>query len=525
MPGTSKLARYRYIRTLGAGGMGIVSLAQDTMLGRPVALKRISSMGDDHALVRLRREALLGASISHPNLVAVYDVVDSEDGDVVIVMEYVEGETLRQAMSRDVQLPPGEVLRVLTGAAAGLDAIHAEGIVHRDVKPANLLLGIDGEVKVADLGIAAVADQTRLTAAGSVLGSLSYMAPEQLRDEPATPAVDIYALAAVAWEALAGEKARKEPNVVALAYALSTQPPPTLSSVWPAAPPALDALLAGAMAQAPDQRPRSAGELVARLGAALEPVNRMPLHLAGEHPASAPATAQPAPAMPAPAMPAPAVPAPAMPAPGMPAPGVPAPAMPAPAVPAPAVPAPADASPPFRSRSRPAKGWVAVPMLGITIVAAGLAAVLSSGGGPPGHLSRQATTKHSSRPRGARTNTTGTAGAPPSATVTAVESFYQLAAAHRYAQAWALADPALRAQLNGYQSFQNTFAGDRAITFSAAQVVTQSSTAATVSITTKSVRTDGTQHCTGTVSLESSGSGSGWLLHQIAISCAAATGP
>ena len=493
MPGTSKLARYRYIRTLGAGGMGIVSLAQDTMLGRSVALKRISSMGGDHALVRLRREALLGASISHTNLVSIYDVLDSEDGDVVIVMEYVEGETLRQALSRDIQLAPGEVLRVLTGAAAGLDAIHAQGIVHRDVKPANLLLGIDGEVKVADLGIAAVADQTRLTAAGSVLGSLSYMAPEQLRDEPATPAVDIYALAAVAWEALAGEKARKEPNVVALAYALSTQPPPPLSSVWPAAPPVLDALLAAAMAQDPAQRPRSAGELVARLGAALESANRTPLHFAAQHAASAPATAQP-----------PAVPAPRAPA---------------------AEPAAAEASAPVRGRSRRAKVWVAVPGLGIAIVAAGMAAVLSSGGGSPTHHPRQSPTKHSSPAGGARTSTTGAAGASPSATVSAVESFYQLAAAHRYAQAWALADPALRAQLNGYQSFQNTFAGDRSITFSAARVVTQSSTAATVSITTKSVRTDGTQHCAGTVSLESSSSGSGWLVHQIAIGCAAANGP
>jgi hypothetical protein len=492
VPGTSKLARYRYIRTLGAGGMGIVSLAEDTMLGRLVALKRISSMGGDHALVRLRREALLGASISHSNLVSIYDVLDSEDGDVVIVMEYVEGETLRQALSRDVQLPPGEVLRVLAGAAAGLDAIHEQGIVHRDVKPANLLLGTDGEVKVADLGIAAVADQTRLTTAGAVLGSLSYMAPEQLRDQPATPAVDVYALAAVAWEALAGEKARKEPNVVALAYALSTQPPPTLSSVWPAAPPEVDALLAAAMAQDPDQRPRSSGELVARLGAALEPLSTA-TPVASAPPPAAPATAAPATAEPATAEPAPEAPA-------------------------------AEAPAPPRARPRAATGWVAVPVLGIAIVAAGLAAVLSSGGGSPTHHPGQSTTKHSSPAGGAGTDTTGTttgaAGASPSATVAAVESFYRLAAAHRYAQAWALADPALQAQLNGYQSFQNTFAGDRSITFSAARVVSQSSTAATVAIKTTSVRTDGTQHCTGTVSLQSSGSGSDWLLHQIGINCA-----
>ena len=158
--------------------MGIVSLAEDTMLARPVALKRMSAMGGDHGLLRLRREALLGASVSHPNLVSIYDIVDSEDGDMVIVMEYVEGETLRQALNRRQGLSTEEVLRVLEGAAAGLDAIHEQGIVHRDVKPANLLLGGDGSIKVADLGIASVADQTRLTSAGAVLGSLSYMAPE-----------------------------------------------------------------------------------------------------------------------------------------------------------------------------------------------------------------------------------------------------------------------------------------------------------------------------------------------------------
>lgn len=163
-------------------------------------------------------------------------------------------------------------------------------------------------------------------------------------------------------------------------------------------------------------------------------------------------------------------------------------------------------------------------MLGIAIVAAGLAAVLSSGGGSPPRRPRHPPTKHSSTAGGVRPNATDTTtaapGAPSSATVAAVESFYTLAAAHRYARAWALADPTLQAQLGGYQSFQNTFAGDRSITFNAAQVVNQSTAAATVSVKTTSVRTDGTQNCTGTVSLQSSSAGSGWLLHQIAINCA-----
>ncbi|MGH2868759.1 MAG: serine/threonine-protein kinase [Solirubrobacteraceae bacterium] len=492
MAGTSKLARYRYIRTLGAGGMGIVSLAQDTMLARPVALKRMSAMGGDQGLLRLRREALLGASVSHPNLVSIYDVVDSEDGDVVIVMEYVEGETLRQALSRRERLATAEVLRVLEGAAAGLDAIHEQGIVHRDVKPANLLLGSDGSVKVADLGIASVSDQTRLTSAGSVLGSLSYMAPEQLRDAPATPAIDIYALAAVAWEALAGEKARKESNVVALAYALSTQPPPALSDVWPAAPAEADALLSAAMAQEPAQRPGSAGELVARLRGALEPPAPVPAR-----PAQPPPAPEPEPPPTATAI---------------------------------------GAAPGTRARGR-----AVLPVLALAAVAAvAAAAVLASGGSSP-HRPAHASAKSRSSASTARTRTSsstaasgspattqsgstrtpGSASAAPAAGTpgAAVQSFYRLAAAHRYTDAWALADPALQSQLGGYQSFQHTFAADRSITFDSTRLVNHSASAATVSVKTTSVQTSGTQHCTGTVALRSGGSSAAWLVHQIQINC------
>jgi serine/threonine protein kinase len=499
--------------------MGIVSLAEDTMLARPVALKRMSAMGGDHGLLRLRREALLGASVSHPNLVSIYDIVDSEDGDMVIVMEYVEGETLRQALNRRQGLSTEEVLRVLEGAAAGLDAIHEQGIVHRDVKPANLLLGGDGSIKVADLGIASVADQTRLTSAGAVLGSLSYMAPEQLRDAPATPAIDIYALAAVAWEALAGEKARKESNVVALAYALSTQPPPALSEAWPAAPPEVDALLSAAMAQEPAQRPRSAGELVGGLRAALEPVNTARLRAA---PTAERQVPTPTP---------------------VPEPAAPPPRAPAPSTNPPPEPAAAATAPRAAPRAR-ARGRGVVPVLALAAVAAVAAvAILTSGGSPtprPGHASakssstastpsthtsgKTSSTAASAAPASPQSASTSTAGsgsaAPPAGTAAAaVESFYRLAAAHRYAQAWALADPALQSQLGGYQSFQNTFADTHAIGFDSARIVNHSASGATVSVKTTSVRTSGTQHCTGTVELRSGGSAAAWLVHQIQINC------
>ncbi|MEA2146644.1 MAG: eukaryotic-like serine/threonine-protein kinase, partial [Solirubrobacteraceae bacterium] len=229
--------------------MATVVLAEDMLLGRQVALKRVTATADARDISRLRREALVGASVSHQNLVSIYDVVTAEDGNVVIVMEYVPGETLADALSREGRLASSEALRILDGVAAGLDAIHQRDIVHRDVKPANVLLGASGTVKLADLGVAAVADRTRITSAGAVVGSWRYMAPEQLEDRPSTTAIDVYALAAVAFEVLSGQKARREQNPMALAHAITTQPPPDLRDAWPEAPPGVAELLALAMAR------------------------------------------------------------------------------------------------------------------------------------------------------------------------------------------------------------------------------------------------------------------------------------
>ena len=164
--------------------MATVDLAEDTRLGRLVALKRMGGAVDVSGLSRLRREALAGASLNHPNLVSVYDVLTLEDGELIIVMEYVQGETLRDRLAREGRLAPTDALPLLAGAAAGLDAIHGAGIVHRDVKPSNILLGEDGAVKVADLGVASVPDRTQITTTGSIIGSLVYMAPEQLEPGP-----------------------------------------------------------------------------------------------------------------------------------------------------------------------------------------------------------------------------------------------------------------------------------------------------------------------------------------------------
>jgi eukaryotic-like serine/threonine-protein kinase len=274
------LERYRIISTLGTGGMATVLLAEDLRLGRKVALKRLAGAGDplghEHGresnralLSRLRREALLGASVSHPNLVSIYDIVSAGDGGLGIVMEYVPGETLRDRMLREGRLPADVALPILQGIAGGLDAIHRRGIVHRDLKPANVLLGDDGTVKLADFGIATGAENTRITSQGAVVGTFRYMAPEQLEDAPSNPAMDIYALAVVALEMLSGQKARPESHPIALAHALATQPPPDLRNAWPEAPAPVAELLKRGMARDPSLRPRRAGELVGRLRAAL----------------------------------------------------------------------------------------------------------------------------------------------------------------------------------------------------------------------------------------------------------------
>ena len=139
---------------------------------------------------------MIGASLNHPNLVSIYDAETREDGDVVLVMEYVPGQTLRDVIRSRGTLPPEEALPVLRGVAAALDAIHDRGIVHRDVKPANVLLGEHGVVKLADLGVAEAIDQTRITSAEAVAGSFSYMPSEQLQGKSPSPSMDIYALAA-----------------------------------------------------------------------------------------------------------------------------------------------------------------------------------------------------------------------------------------------------------------------------------------------------------------------------------------
>jgi eukaryotic-like serine/threonine-protein kinase len=260
--------RYRVVRHLGSGGMASVQLCQDERLGRLVAVKRLHADSPEEVEQRFVREAKLGASLNHPNLVAVYDTAIDDEG-VLIVMEYVQGEPLSRAL-REGPLGPRRVGTMASEIGEALDHAHEQGVIHRDVKPGNVLLRNDGVAKLVDLGIATAADGTRITRSGTVLGTAAYMAPEQLEGREPGPAVDIYALAAVCFESLSGHKPRGGTTPLQIAHSIASEPPPDLREHWRAAPAPVAELLAQGMARDPDERPRSAGELGAGLARALE---------------------------------------------------------------------------------------------------------------------------------------------------------------------------------------------------------------------------------------------------------------
>jgi len=261
--------RYRVIERLGSGGMAAVYLAHDERLDRDVAVKRLhTTERDDLDARRFQREAKLGASLSHPNLVSIFDT-EKDDESVLLVMEYIDGETLAERLSRGGLEPPRAVA-IVRAVARALDHAHSAGIVHRDIKPANVLLGRDGTVKLADLGIAKAVERTDITDTGTVLGTLAYMAPEQLQGGAVGPAVDIYALAAMAFEMLTGRKPRRGRTAVEIAHEVVHGPPPDPRDTGADVPaPAAHAIRAGMAKDAAD-RPQSAGEFAGRFERGME---------------------------------------------------------------------------------------------------------------------------------------------------------------------------------------------------------------------------------------------------------------
>jgi eukaryotic-like serine/threonine-protein kinase len=261
--------RYRVIDRLGHGGMATVFLAEDQVLSRQVAVKRLHTAVAEGGAARFKREAQLGAALNHPNIVAVYDTLSGPDG-VLIVMEYVPGQPLSGLIAVG-PMEPGEAIRILRDVASGLDYAHLRGVVHRDVKPANVLVRDDGVVKLTDLGVATAAHVSRITATHDVLGTLGYIAPERLDGEPGGPPADVYSLAAVAFEVLSGQRPQRGATPAEALHRSVAEPPADLREAWPQAPGAAAAVLGRGLDADPDRRPLSAGRLIEELEAALQP--------------------------------------------------------------------------------------------------------------------------------------------------------------------------------------------------------------------------------------------------------------
>ena len=274
-PGTA-VGRFRIGGTLGRGAMAVVYLADDTELGRPVALKLLADHAaeDDAFRARFAREARMAARLSHPNIVQVFDAGEHE-GRPFIVMEYVEGETLADTLAGEGRLPPDRVVDIGRQCCAGLACAHGAGLVHRDVKPQNLLLTRDGTVKIADFGVAWALDQTRLTLTGSIVGTARYLAPEQTGGDQITPAADVYALGVVLYELLAGRAPHEAGSLPELVTAKRTQAVAPLRTHRPDVPAPLDATVLGCLAVSPLDRP-TAPTLAGRLGVAPTGISEAP---------------------------------------------------------------------------------------------------------------------------------------------------------------------------------------------------------------------------------------------------------
>ena len=256
--------RYELDRRLGTGGMATVQLAFDTRLERNVAVKLLAEhLADDASFVsRFRREALAAARLVHPNVVQVFDFgLDEATHRNFIVMEYVDGQSCAEILRERGTLPPDEAVEILAQSCRGLDYAHRHGVVHRDVKPGNLMRSRDGMVKLADFGIAKAAEQSDITKVGSVLGTAAYLAPEQARGESAGPASDMYALGVVAYQLLAGRLPYDAASLTDLARLQDAGPPPRLDEVSPDIPPTLAATVARSLHREPEHRFADAGEM------------------------------------------------------------------------------------------------------------------------------------------------------------------------------------------------------------------------------------------------------------------------
>lgn len=270
----SSIGPYRIEELLGRGGMGVVYRATDPRLGRPVALKLLSPelSGDARFRARFERESHLAASIDHAGIIPVYEAGDA-DGLLYIAMRYVDGSDLAQLLRREGPLEPSRAIELVGQLAEALDAAHARGLIHRDVKPSNALVAREGSrehVYLSDFGLTKTSGPDSVTASGQVMGTVSYMAPEVIRGEQPGAAADVYALGCLLFECLTGEVPFTGSNEAAVIYGHLETPPPSVGDRAAMLPVALDPVIARALAKDPAARYESGAAVVADARAALE---------------------------------------------------------------------------------------------------------------------------------------------------------------------------------------------------------------------------------------------------------------
>ena len=259
--------RYRLQLRIAIGGMGEVWQAEDELILRPVAIKILKEeyLSDPTFLERFRSEAKAAALVEHEGIANVYDYGE-DTGAAYLVMELVPGESMSRLLEREKRLSEEQVLDIIAQTSRALAAAHARGLVHRDIKPGNLLITPQGKVKITDFGIARVGDQVPLTKTGQVMGTVQYLAPEQATGKTSTSATDLYSLGVVAYEALAGKRPFRGENQMAIAMAHINEMPPALSD---SIDPRVQNLVLSCLAKKPNQRPESGTSLAIRAEALL----------------------------------------------------------------------------------------------------------------------------------------------------------------------------------------------------------------------------------------------------------------
>jgi serine/threonine protein kinase/tetratricopeptide (TPR) repeat protein len=266
--------KYRVIGEIGRGGMGVVYKAQDIRLKRTVALKFLPPdlTRDLDARERFVREGQAASALDHINICTIHEIDEIEDGELYISMAFYEGETVEDKIARG-PVDVDEALSIAAAVARGLAKAHDAGIIHRDIKPTNLMVTADGIVKVMDFGLAMLAGQTRLTTDGSPVGTVTYMSPEQVNSRPVDQRTDIWSLGVVLYEMIAGEKPFKGNTPAAAMFSIVSKAPPPVTSLKPGCPVDLDRILSKALAKDPYGRYQHAGDMLVDLrglGATLE---------------------------------------------------------------------------------------------------------------------------------------------------------------------------------------------------------------------------------------------------------------